>query len=282
MKSKNIYIVLRYIILIFLGLLMMYPLVWMISATFKNNNEIFNNLSLIPLLPTFDAYKSIMNNYGGKINLLIAIKNTYFYIIPKILFTLFSSVITAYGFSRFKFCGKKIFFILLMASVFLPDTITTIPQFIMYNKFGWIDSPFYLALIVPSFFAYEGYFVFMLMQFMKGLPLEMDEAARIDGCNSIQVLYYVICPIIRPAIVSCAVFQFIWSSNDFINPLLYIDTPSRYTLSIFVKLSMDADSGFEWNRVLAISLISIIPSLIVFFISQKNFKEGMISGAVKG
>ncbi len=122
----------------------------------------------------------------------------------------------------------------------------------------------------------------MMVQFLRGIPRELDEAATIDGCNAIQTLVMVICPMLKPAIVSCALFQFMWSSNDFMGPLLYVKTPTRYPATIFVKLSMDADTGFEWNRVLAVSLISIIPSLIVFFCAQKNFVDGISAGSVKG
>ncbi|MGI5947805.1 MAG: carbohydrate ABC transporter permease, partial [Lachnospiraceae bacterium] len=107
-------------------------------------------------------------------------------------------------------------------------------------------------------------------------------AAKIDGCNSVKTLWYVIVPMLKPSIVSCALFQFMWSSNDFMGPLLYVNTPARYPASIFVKMSMDGDTGFDWNRVLAMSLISIIPSLIVFFLAQDSFIDGIAAGGVKG
>ena len=156
------------------------------------------------------------------------------------------------------------------------------PQFVLFNKFGWIDSPIYLALIVPTMFATDTYFVFMLIQFLRNIPKELEEAATIDGCGSVKTLWYVIVPMLKPSIVSCALFQFMWSSNDFMGPLLYVNTPARYPASIFVKMSMDADTGFEWNRVLAMSLISIIPSLIVFLLAQDQFIDGIAAGGVKG
>ena len=111
---------------------------------------------------------------------------------------------------------------------------------------------------------------------------ELDEVAKIDGCNSVQTLIKVIVPMLSPAITSCALFQFMWSSNDFMGPLLYVNTPAKYPLAIFVKMSMDADAGFQWNRILALSLISIIPSLIVFFMAQDKFVDGISAGGVKG
>ena len=281
-KAQQVASFLKYVILIAVGFVMVYPLIWMIGATFKTNNEIFSSISPFTTKPTFDGYKAAMNDYGGKINLLSAMLNTYKYVLPKVFFTLISATLTAYGFGRFNFKGRNILFAVLMATLFLPQVVMNVPQFILYNKFGWVDSPVYLPLILPSLFAFDTYFVFMLVQFLRGIPRELDEAATIDGCNALQTLVLVICPMLKPALVSCVLFQFMWSSNDFMGPLLYVTTPERYPATIFVKLSMDADTGFEWNRVLAVSLISIIPSLVVFFCAQKNFVDGISAGSVKG
>ena len=223
-----------------------------------------------------------MNDYGGSINIFKAMFNTYSYVLPKVLFTIVSVTLTGYGFGRFNFIGRNVMFAALMSTLFLPQVVMNVPQFILYNNFGWVDSEIYLPLIIPSLFAFDTYFVFMLIQFLRGIPRELDEAATIDGCNSIQTLVMVICPMLKPAMVSCALFQFMWSSNDYMGPLLYVKTPSNYPAAIFVRLSMDADTGFDWNRVLAVSLISIIPSLVVFFCAQKQFIEGISAGSVKG
>lgn len=272
----------KYAVLILVGLVMIYPLIWMIGATFKTNNEIFSGIGFIPKNPTLQGYRDAMNDYGGDINIIRSMINTYSYVIPKVIFTVLSSLITAYGFGRFKFKGKNFLFALMLCMLFLPQVVLNVPQYLLFNKFGWVDSPWYLALIVPTLFATESYFIFMLVQFMRNVPRELDEAAQIDGCNSFQTLYKVITPMLLPALVSCALFQFMWSSNDFMGPLLYIKTPQKYSAALFVKLSMDADNGFAWNRVLAVSLISIVPSLIVFFAAQDQFVEGISAGGVKG
>ena len=245
-------------------------------------NEIFSTLSLIPTRPTMEGYKAAMNNYGGDINIWQAMLNTYKYVIPKVIFTVVSSTITAYGFGRFRFRGRNFLFAVLMATLFLPQVVLNIPQFLMYRQFGWVDSPYYLALIVPTLFAQETYFVYMLIQFMRNIPRELDEAAKIDGCNIMQTLVLVLVPMLWPAMVSAGLFQFMWSSNDFMGPLLYVNSPARYPATLFVRMSMDADTGFAWNRVMAVSLISIIPSLVVFFLAQRQFMDGVTAGAVKG
>ncbi len=281
-QKQKVGTVLKYVILIVVGFIMVYPLVWMVGATFKTNNEIFSNLTPFTAHPTLDGYKNAMNDYGGSINIFKAMFNTYSYVLPKVIFTVISATLTAYGFGRFNFVGRNALFAALMATLFLPQVVMNVPQFILYNNFGWVDSPIYLPLIIPSLFAFDTYFVFMLIQFLRGIPRELDEAATIDGCNAMQTLIMVICPMLKPAIVSCALFQFMWSSNDYMGPLLYVKTPSHYPAAIFVRLSMDADTGFDWNRVLAVSLISIIPSLVVFFCAQKQFIEGISAGSVKG
>ncbi len=282
-NRRTLQLIFRYTILIIVGIIMIYPLLWMVSATFKVNSEIFSGIGLIPKNPTLDGYKkAVTQNYGGDINVWKAMLNTYSYVLPKVVFTVVSSTLTAYGFARFKFVGSKILFALLMSTLFLPKEVLNIPMFVMFTKLGWVDSSFYLPIIAPTLFATDTYFVFMLIQFARNIPKELEEAAKIDGCNAWQTLIKVDVPMLMPAIVSCALFQFMWSSNDFMGPLLYVKTPAKYPLAIFVKLSMDADNGFEWNRVLAISLISIIPSLIVFFSAQNQFVEGISAGSVKG
>ncbi len=281
-QKQKLGTVIKYVILIAVGFIMVYPLIWMVGATFKTNNEIFSNLTPFTAHPTLDGYKNAMNDYGGSINIFKAMLNTYSYVLPKVIFTVISATLTAYGFGRFNFVGRNMLFAALMATLFLPQVVMNVPQFILYNNFGWVDSEIYLPLIIPSLFAFDTYFVFMLIQFLRGIPRELDEAATIDGCNSIQTLVMVICPMLKPAMVSCALFQFMWSSNDYMGPLLYVKTPSNYPAAIFVRLSMDADTGFDWNRVLAVSLISIIPSLVVFFCAQKQFIEGISAGSVKG
>lgn len=273
---------LRYIVLILVGIIMIYPLVWMIGATFKNNSEIFTSMNPIPIKATFDGYKNAVKSYGGNINIWKAMLNTYSYVIPQVILTIVSSILTAYGFARFKFVGHKVLFSLMMAMLFLPQVVLNVPQYMLYNKFGWVGSELYLPLIVPAAFATETYFIFMLIQFLRNVPKDMEEAAMIDGCNVMQTLIKIIIPMIMPAIVSCALFKFMWASNDFIGPLLYVNTPAKYPATIFVKLSMDSDAGFDWNRVLATSLISILPNILVFFAAQDQFVDGISAGGVKG
>ena len=270
----------RYILLVVVGVFMLYPLVWMAFSTFKPNSEIFGAYRLLPANWTFQAYLDIGISYGGQINLLTAMKNTYTVVLSKVVLTLLSVTITAYGFARFNFIGKKVLFAIMLSMIFLPQTVLNAPQYIMFNSWGWINS--YKPLIVPSMFAVDSYFIFMIIQFMRGIPREMEEAATIDGCNSFQTLIFVLVPVLVPALTAAGLFTFMWSSNDFMGPLIYIRTTSKQLTSVFIKMAMDVDRGTDWNRVLAFSLIAIMPSLIVFFAAQSTFIEGISAGSVKG
>ena len=273
----------QYFVLILVGVIMIYPLVWMVGATFKSNAEIFSGIGFLTANPTLQGYiDAVTQNYGGDISIWRAFINTYSFVIPKVIFTVISSVIAAYGFSRFKFKGRDMLFGIMISTLFLPQVVLNVPQYLMYNSFGWINSPFYLPLWVPTLFATETYFVYQLVQFMRSIPHDLDEAAAIDGCGPVKILYKIIAPMLSPSLVACGLFQFMWSCNDYMGPLLYVQTPSKYPMSIFVKLSMDADSGFNWNRILALSLIAIIPQLVVFFCAQDAFIDGISAGAVKG
>ena len=273
---------LRYFVLILVGLIMIYPLLWMIGATFKSNADIFSGIGLFTSNPTLEGYQAAMTNYGGDINILRAMINTFSYVIPKVVFTVISVTLTAYGFGRFEFKGRAFLFSVLMATLFLPQVVLNVPQYLLFSKLNWVGSSWYLPIIVPTLCAIDTTFVFQMTQFLRVVPRDLDEAAKIDGCTALQTLVKVIVPMLMPSITSVALFQFMWSSNDFMGPLLYVNSPAKYPMALFVKMSMDADAGTSWNRILAMSLISMIPSLIVFFLAQDQFVEGISAGGVKG
>lgn len=279
-KTRNtISTILRYTVLVIVGVMMFYPMLWMVGASLKaDNNEIYSTISFIPKHPSFQAYIDGWTATGFDFSKFML--NTYIIVLPKVAGAVISTVITAYGFSRFQFIGKNLLFAVLMSTLFLPQVVLNIPQFLMFTDLGWVDS--YKPLVVPAFFANEPYFVFMLVQFMRSVSKEMEEAAEIDGCNSFQRLIYIVVPMVKPSIVSIALFQFMWGSNDFQGPLIYINTVTKYPASLGLRLIADSESGFEWNKILALSVISIIPTLIVFFLAQDQFIDGIAAGGVKG
>lgn len=267
MKKRNR--ILYYLILTAGACIMIYPLLWLIGASLRTNTEIFADASVFPKHPVTEGWTAAFASYGGQIHLLRAAANTYAYVIPKTLLTVLSVTVTAYGFARFDFAGKRLLMLLLFATLFLPQTVLYVPQFILFHKLGWIDSPLYLPLIAPAALAGETVFVVMVMQFIRSVPKSYDEAARLDGCGSFRTLLYIHIPLLKPVLISCGVLQLIWSVNDYMGPLLYVKTPQRYPLSVFVKLSMDADSGFRWNRVLAVCCIAMLPQVLLYFAAQR-------------
>ena len=260
---------LLHLILLLLGAgIMLYPLLWLLGASLRTNAEIFGSASVIPLHVTLDGWRAAWRSYGGQIDLLHALRNTYAYVIPKVLLTVVSVTLTAYGFARFEFAGKRLLSACLFATLFLPQTVLYVPQFILFDRLGWIDSPLYLPLTVPAALAGDTVFVVMLMQFIRSIPRSFDEAARLDGCNSLQTLRYILVPMLRPVLISIALLQMLWSVNDYMGPLLYVKSPVRYPVSVFVKLSMDAESGFQWGRVLAVCCIAMLPQVLIYFAAQ--------------
>jgi len=270
----------RYGILTAVALVMIYPILWLVGATFKTNNEIFTTVNFIPKRIDFTPYIEGWKT-RTQFTFTTFFLNTFQYVIPKILFCLISSTLVAYGFARFQFPFKKFFFSLLMATMFLPAVVTRIPLYLLWKNLGLLDT--YVPLIAPTIFANEPFFVFMLIQFLRSIPTYLDEAATVDGCNSFEILIRILLPALKPAIVSCTIFQFIWSFNDFLGPLIYVTSLSKYPVALALKMSIDQSSGIvEWNQILAMSFLALLPALILFFAAQKYFVEGITSTGAKG
>ncbi len=278
-RRQTVSLAIRYTILTVVGLIMLYPLIWLVGASFKTNSEIFGGAGFMPAHPTTDGYAegwrtSTPYTFGR------FFWNTFLIIAPKTICTVISCTVVAYGFARFDFPGKKILFATVIGTLLLPNVVTRIPQYLLFRDLGWLDS--YLPLWVPSAFAGDAFFVFMLLQFLRSIPRDMEEAARVDGATSFQALIYVVVPMLVPAMISVALFQFMWTMNDFLGPLIYVSSVDKFPVSLALKLSIDTAESFEWNRILAMSVLTLLPSLLVFFLSQKYFVEGISAGGVKG
>lgn len=279
LRRQKITTVFRYTVLTLVGLIMIYPLVWLIGASFKTNSEIFANPGFWPDNPTADGYirgwqTSTPYSFGT------FFLNTLWIVLPKIIGTAISCTAVAYGFARFDFPFKKLLFATLIATLLLPNVVTRIPQYLLFRDLGWLDT--YLPLWVPSAFAGDAFFVFMLVQFLRAIPRDMEEAARVDGANTWQVLVFIVIPLLMPALISVCLFQFMWTMNDFLGPLIYISSVEKFPVSLALKLSIDTTEAFEWNRVLAMSVLTLLPALTVFFLAQKYFIDGISAGGIKG
>lgn len=265
--------------LIALGVLMIYPLVWLFFASFKENSEIFGSLSLLPKTFIWDSYLKGWQG-SGQVGFSTFFLNTFILVVPTVTFTVISSVLVAYGFSRFDFTLKKFLFTLMLSTLMLPSTVLVIPKFILFRNLQWLDT--YWPFIVPAIFAANPFFIFMMVQFLRGIPRELDESAYMDGCNSFTILWRVLTPLCKPAIVSVGIFEFIWTWNDFFNPLIYINSVKHFTVSLGLKMSIDTMAEVSWNQVMAMSMAAIVPSVLLFFFAQKYFVEGIATTGLKG
>ena len=269
----------RYLALAAVALVMLYPLLWLVGASFKSNAEIFSEAGFWPSRFDFGAYAKGWKT-STEYTFATYFLNSFAIVVPRIVVTVISCVLVAYAFARFEFAGKKLLFGVMVATMMLPLIVLRLPQYLMFKELGWLDT--YAPLIVPSAFATDTFFVFMLVQFLRGIPRDMEEAAQIDGCNALQLLWHIIVPLLKPAIISVVVFQFIWTMNDFMGPLIYLSTVEKYPVSLALKMSIGATEEVEWASVIAISVVALVPSIAVFFAAQRHFIEGAASSGIKG
>jgi putative sugar ABC transporter (permease) len=269
-----------YVFLLSASAVMLYPLLWLLGASFKSNEEIYSSAGIIP--ESFDfsvfraAWRTVTPYSMGHYFL-----NTFTIILPKTVFAVLSSVLVAYGFSRFDFPLKKLFKALLLAGMLMPSIVIIMPMFLLWSKLELLDT--YVPLTLPALFAAEGMFVFILIRFFDEVPREFDEAARIDGCGALKTLIFILVPSIKPAIISIAVFTFLWTMNDFLNPLIMIQSVEKYPLSLALRLSVDSTGqSYEQRKIIALSVIGLIPSVTVFALAQKKFVGGIATGGLTG
>ena len=279
MKKREIKTVITYILLGLFGIVMLFPVIWMFFACFKTNNEIFGSLALLPEGWSLDAFIQGWKTTGTYTYAQYFI-NTFLLVIPTTLLTLASCSIVAYGFARFDFPGNQFLFMVLIATLMLPNAIIIIPRYSLFNKLGWLDS--YMTFYAPAAVGCYPFFVFMMVQFLRGLPRDLDESAYMDGCGPFQCFIQILLPLLKPALFSAGLFQFLWTWNDFFFINIYINSVSKYPLSLALRMSIDVTSNIQWNQVMAMALVSVIPLIILFFAAQKYFVEGIATTGMKG
>jgi multiple sugar transport system permease protein len=262
-----------------LGLVMLYPVVWMILSSLKPNNMIFSDASLLPKAFTLENYAKGWEGYAS-VSFGRFFANSLLICAIAVVGSVASSTMAAYAFGRLRFALKGLWFGIMMTSIMLPSHVTTIPRYILYNTFGWVGS--YLPILVPKFLAADAFFVFLLVQFVRGLPRELDEAATIDGCGQAGIFFRVILPLVGPAMVTTALFTFLWTWDDFFNQLLYLSIPRTYTVSLGLRSFVDASGESNWGAVLAMSTLARVPSFILCFSLQKYFVRGIATTGIKG
>lgn len=281
MKKKRRIVRFLYHLFVMLGaFIMVYPLLWMLFSSFKETDTIFNTAG--QLIPEKFVLENYINGWRGfaKVSFATFFKNSAFIAVTATLGTLVSSSFVAYSFARCHFKGKKLLFGAMLVSMMLPAQILMIPQYLWYQKLDWVGT--YLPLIVPYCFATQGFFVYLMMNFINGIPTELDEAAKIDGCSYYSIFFRIILPLMVPSMITTAIFSFIWRWEDFLGPLLYVNKSEQYPVSLALKLFCDPASSSDYGAMFAMSILSILPLLVIFICLQKYLVDGIASTGIKG
>jgi len=277
---KRIGGIVYHVIVCGLGLIMIYPLVWMIMSSFKESNTIFTTAGqLIPKKFVFANYATGWRGFA-KTGFAVFLRNSMFIAVVATLGTVFSSAFVAYGLARCRFFGRKFLFVAMLLSMMLPAQVLMIPQYLWYQKLGWVGS--YRPLIVPYYFAIQGFFIYLMINFIDGIPRELDEAAKIDGCSYYGIFARIILPLITPALITASIFSFMWRWDDFLSALLYINESAKYPVSLALKLFCDPGSSSDYGAMFAMATLSIMPAVIIFISLQKYLVEGISTSGLKG
>ncbi len=279
MKRKTLKTIIYYTVVTLIAIFMIYPALWMLSSSFKQPWEIFGDiLNLIPKEPTLNNYKEGWQGFGG-ITFATFFKNSFIIAGLNTIGTVISSTIVAYGLSRIPFPGRRIIFTTVILTLMLPMQVQIVPRYILFSKIGWVNT--FYPLIVPAFLG-GPFFIFMVMQFIRGIPKELDESAFIDGADRIKIFYHIILPNLKPVITTAAIFAFYWTWNDFMGPLVYLNSPEKYPVSVALRAFSDPSAVTNWGAVFAMSTLSLIPVLVIFVLFQKYIVQGVTTTGLRG
>ena len=266
------------VLVIAFGFIMIYPVLWMMSGSFKDNSEILRGtLSLIPKNVKISNYVTGWKGFSG-ISFARFFLNSFVITGIATFGTVISSALVAYALARIKFVGRKFWFTCMLVTMMLPSQVIMIPSFLIWYKVGLANS--YVPLILP-YFCGQAFFIYQMMQFMKGIPRELDEAATIDGCSKYKIFTRIILPLLKPSIVTTVIIQFYWKWDDYMGPLLYLNKPESYTASLAIKMFADSSSKTDYGAMFAMSTLSLIPVLVIFLIFNKHLVEGIGSSGLK-
>ncbi|GAA5089633.1 carbohydrate ABC transporter permease [Microbacterium yannicii] len=274
---KPVTSIVRHTLLIALALAMLYPVIWMVVSSLRPNDEIFRDPSIIP-----DSFQ--ISNYTDGWNALAYPFNVYMWnsaliVIGCIIGNLVSCSMAAYAFARLDFTAKRFWFAVMLLSIMLPIHVIIVPQYVLFSQLGWVNT--FLPLIVPKLLATDAFFIFLMVQFIRGIPKELDEAARIDGAGHPRIFLQIILPLMVPALATTAIFTFIWTWNDFFSQLIFLTKPELYTVPLALRSFEDAQSTTNYAQMFAMSVVSLIPIFLIFLFGQKFLIKGIATTGIK-
>lgn len=268
---------LKHVFLIAFSGIMLYPLLWLVASSLKPEDQIFGSLSLWPSEWRWDNYTQGWN--ALPLSFTVFYKNSAIVTVLSVIGNLLSCSFAAYAFARLQFTGKTLFFGLMMMTMMIPYHVVLIPQYVLFLNLGWVDT--YLPLIVPRFLAADGFFVFLMVQFFRQIPRELDEAAMIDGCSPFKIYWAVILPLSLPAMATAAIFSLIWVWEDFLAPLIYLNDINSYTVPLALRLFVDQEGQSAFGQMFAMSVLSLVPVLLFFVAFQKLIIRGIATSGMK-
>ena len=278
--SSRVARVAYYVLMLAASFLMLYPIIWMVFSSFKPTNTVFSTAGeLVPRQWTLANYVNGFKGFSG-VPFWRFLLNSLFISVVSTIGTVLSSAIVAYALSRLRFRLRKLLFVLVLGTMMLPAQVLLVPQYLWYQKLGWTNS--YLPLIVPYWFAIQGFFVYLLMSFMDDIPRSLDEAAKLDGCSYYGIFFRVIMPLLKPAIVTATIFSFMWRWDDFLSALMYVSDTEWYPASLALKLFTDPGTTSDYGAMIAMCCVSLVPSILIFAVFQKQLVQGASSSGLKG
>jgi multiple sugar transport system permease protein len=264
-----------YVILTVLSIIFIIPFLWILSTSFKVDTQIFHYPPIwFPTPITLSQYYLAVTT----IPFFMYLKNSLIYGVGSVIGVILSCALVAYGLARIRWPGRNALFLLTIALLLLPGQVTLVPLFIIFRHLGWVGT--FLPLIVPHFFG-NAFFIFLLRQFMMTLPMDLSDAARIDGASEIQIFWSVILPLLRPALATVGLFQFQSAWNDFLNPLIYLTDQTTYTISLGLQ-QYSTEHGTQWGQLMAASVLLTLPIIVLFFLAQRTFIQGITLTGIKG
>ncbi|WP_436521181.1 carbohydrate ABC transporter permease [Actinoplanes sp. HUAS TT8] len=258
---------------------LLYPIVWLAAASFKPSGEILQSLALLPKRAILDNYAYLAGGLAG-VPVWRFFVNSILVSAGCAAANVVSCSLAGYAFARLRFRLRGPLFAFMLATIMLPTHAVLIPQYTIFQRLGTVDT--FWPLILPKLLATDAFFVFLMVQFMRNIPRELDEAARLDGCGSIRIFPAVILPLIRPAVVTTAIFTFIWTWNDFLSQLIYLSDPEKYTLPLALRLFIDTTDPNAYGPMLALSALALVPILLFFAAFQRLLVEGFATSGLKG
>lgn len=274
---RQILSVVAHVLLIGASILMLYPLLWLLAASFRPENEIFTSPALIPSEWSIESYFRGWN--GLRVSFGVFFANSFVISILAVAGNLITCSLAAYAFARLKFGGRNFWFAMMLMTLMLPYQVTLIPQYVLFLNLGWVNTA--LPLVAPKFLAVDAFFIFLMVQFFRGIPRELDEAAMMDGCSPWRIYWKIMLPLSLPVMATAAVFTFIWTWDDFFGPLIYLNDMRQYTVMLGLRTFVDSTGESDYGGLFAMSVLSLVPIFLFFLFFQRLLIEGIATTGMK-